>query len=99
MPICAAFSNSSSMRAAPSSMEYSVCTCRWTKLLSEAGWDDIGDESMPEERQFLYAAPSPQVPCWARGELAADSIQGGLQILGGKGCGSRRVRRCQGVRT
>src|SRR5665647_3043347 len=47
------------MRAAPSSMEYSVCTCRWTKLLSEAGWDDIGRESMPPERHSLYAVPSP----------------------------------------
>ena len=34
-----------------------MCTCRWTKLVSEAGWDDIGTESMPGEGQSPYAVP------------------------------------------
>src|SRR5665811_853544 len=70
------------MRAAPSSMEYSVCTCRWTKLWSEAGWDDIGQESMPLERQSLYAVPSPPEVSRTAAGLAADAVQSGLQIGG-----------------
>ena len=40
------------MRAAPSSMEYSVCTWRCTKFWSFRGaaWVDIVDESKPPRR-------------------------------------------------
>src|SRR6478735_1709547 len=55
MPISAAVLNRSSMRAAPSSMEYSVWTCRWTKESlpdeGEAGCADIVDDHKPRHRR------------------------------------------------
>src|SRR5690348_2532190 len=42
MPSSAVRAKRSSRRAAPSSMEYSVWTCRWTKSPPVTGADDMG---------------------------------------------------------
>src|SRR4051794_19338554 len=68
MPISAVFANRSSSRAAPSSMEYSVCTCRCTNesltgafLLEYAELCSVGSRgrrAVLSSPQLCHAPPS-----------------------------------------
>src|SRR5436190_1663952 len=51
MPNSAAFAHSSSTREAPSSKEYSLCVCRWTKLSDAIGSNDMGYPRHPEQTE------------------------------------------------
>jgi len=59
MPVRSHASNSSFRRAAPSSIEYSVCTCRCTKL--PFAWFPDGAAAM-KYRLFRHAAVRPALP-------------------------------------
>ena len=55
MPIREASANRSSIRAAPSSIEYSVCTCRCTK-------ESLPDDGPDDTRRLLARMAEHDVP-------------------------------------
>src|SRR5215212_1833936 len=75
MPCRAASANRSSIRAAPSSMEYSVCTCRWANEPSGmTGILGVGtDNPMVPGRRSSPDGVSP-------GVSAGQSLEGQLEV-------------------
>src|SRR6188472_3470038 len=89
MPSSAVRSNMSSSRAAPSSMEYSVCTCRWTKPSLLAELPDIRrDQPFPE---LCGGHPSSAQAMWCSGGLVVRGRRSAYVSMAGPSDTTRRV--------